>query len=43
MGFLKGFSAALGLAATVFAGPHDQTTTNEDGIRSIPVSCYQRA
>jgi hypothetical protein len=38
MGFLSGISAALALAAAVFAGPHDQTTTNADGIRSIPVS-----
>ncbi|EHK96983.1 putative L-type lectin-like domain-containing protein [Glarea lozoyensis 74030] len=40
MGFLRGISAALGLAAAVFAGPHDQTTTNADGIRSIPLRTH---
>jgi hypothetical protein len=30
-------STALGLAACALAGIHDQTTTNADGIRSIPV------
>ena len=38
-------SAALWLAACALAGIHDQTTTNADGIRSIPVclpSCPSR-
>ncbi|RDL38141.1 Concanavalin A-like lectin [Venustampulla echinocandica] len=36
-------SAALWLAAcvqTVLGGPHDQTTTNADGIRSIPLRTH---
>lgn len=33
-------SAALWLAACAVAGIHDQTTTNAEGIRSIPVCLF---
>lgn len=42
MWFSTSLSAALWLAACVMAGIHDQTTTNADGIRSIPV-CLPRS
>ncbi|CAG8951692.1 hypothetical protein HYFRA_00005492 [Hymenoscyphus fraxineus] len=40
MWFSSTLSAALGLAALVKGGPHDQTTTNADGIRSIPLRTH---
>jgi hypothetical protein len=32
--------SALGLAACALAAAHDQTTTDENGIRSIPVRLF---